>query len=82
MENYDLERQNQKEAASKTMRVVDPDRAEATIKEYFNAGSSTWTDWDEQFITFIEENRQLGLLYGSVGDGWHFLISPSVGKGF
>lgn len=63
------------------MRAADPERAEAAIREYFGAGASGWTDWDEQFITFIEEHRRSGLIYGTVGDGWHFLISPKSREG-
>ncbi|MFM2198849.1 MAG: hypothetical protein RLZZ505_2281 [Verrucomicrobiota bacterium] len=82
MEEYDLELEHHVKAATATMRGIDPDRAEHTLKELFGAGSSAWTGWDEQFVTFIETHRRAGLLYGTVGDGWHFLFSPSAGKGF
>ncbi|RYF33631.1 MAG: hypothetical protein EOO21_05575 [Comamonadaceae bacterium] len=68
-------------AALQTMRKADPDRAEAAIREHFEAGGSAWTDWDERFLEFIEEHRKTGLVYGTVGDGWHFLISPPAKKG-
>ncbi|MES2439007.1 MAG: hypothetical protein V4584_08065 [Verrucomicrobiota bacterium] len=82
MEDYDLERQHHHDAAMQTMRAADPDRAEDLLREYFGAGSSAWTGWDEQFITFIEAHRTTGLIYGTIGDGWHFLISHQDKSGF
>ncbi len=82
MEDYQLTRAHRIQAAKKSMRVSDADRAEAEFKEYFEAGSSGWTGWDQKFVDFIEENRRPGLIYGTVGDGWHFLFSPSAEKGF
>lgn len=65
-----------------TMRVADIDRAEEMLKEYFGAGSTTWTGWDERFVTFIENHRKTGLFYGTIGDGWHFLFSHQDKSGF
>ncbi len=64
------------------MRVADPDNVELIIRELFGAGSSQWTGWDEQFITFVETNRTGTLLYGSIGDHWHFLFAPAAQAGF
>lgn len=82
MEDYDLEQTHHLEAATESMRVADPDRAEEILRHYFGAGSSRWTGWDEQFIAFIEAHRKTGLLYGTIGDGWHFLLAPESGDGF
>ncbi len=82
MEDYDLEHQHQHDAAMQTMRAADPDRAEELLKEYFGAGGSTWTGWDQHFIDYIEEHRKTGLIYGSIGDGWHFLIAHQDQSGF
>jgi hypothetical protein len=82
MQDYDVEREHHRQAALNTMRSADPDRAEELIKDYFGAGASTWTGWDEQFITFIEENRKNRLLYGTIGDGWHFLFCATAEQGF
>lgn len=82
MDAYDLDQLHHYEAAMQTMRVADPDRAEDALREYFGAGSTKWTGWDEQFITFIEKHRRTGLLYGTIGDGWHFLFAPESGEGF
>ena len=82
MEDYELTRAHRIQAAKESMRASDPDRAEEEFKNYFEAGSSGWTGWDQKFVTFIEDNRGSGLIYGTVGDGWHFLFSPSAGKGF
>lgn len=81
-DDYDLTLEHQRQAALDTMRAADPEKAETQFKDYFGAGSSAWTDWDEHFVTFIEDNRRKGLIYGSIGDGWHFLFTPSVGEGF
>ena len=62
-------------AAFDSMRAADPERAEEAIREYFGADSAVWTKWDEQFLTFVEAHRRKGLIYGTVGDGWHFLFS-------
>lgn len=82
MEDYDVESEHHRQVALETLRFADPDRAEERIREYFGAGSSAWTDWDEQFVTFIEENRKAGLFYGTIGDGWHFLFCPPAARGF
>lgn len=82
MDDYDLTLQHQHDAAMQTMRLADPDRAEELLKEYFGAGSSTWTGWDQHFIDYIEEHRKTGLIYGTIGDGWHFLISVADQTGF
>lgn len=63
------------------MRLADPDRAEEVIREAFGAGGSSWTGWDGQFIDFIEEHRKKGLIYGTIGDGWHFLFCAEDAKG-
>lgn len=81
MDAYNPEQLQLHNVALQTMRKADPDRAEAAIREHFGAGSSGWTDWDEQFLTFIEEHRKKCLIYGTVGDGWHFLISPTASAG-
>lgn len=82
MDDYDPILEHQRQTATETMRAADPDRAEALIKEYFGAGSSVWTDWDEHFITYIETHRKTGLIYGTIGDGWHFLFAPEDSSGF
>ena len=82
MEDYDLALDHQRLAALQTMRPADPDNVETLIKELFDAGTSKWTGWDEQFITFVENNRNNVLLYGSIAHGWHFLFAPSAGEGF
>ncbi|MES2921564.1 MAG: hypothetical protein V4819_08460 [Verrucomicrobiota bacterium] len=82
MEEYDLNREHQRLAALQTMRLADPDNVETLIRELFDAGTSKWTGWDEQFITFVENNRNTVLLYGSIGHGWHFLFAPAAGEGF
>ncbi len=64
------------------MRVANPDNVELILRELFGAGSSQWTGWDEQFITFVENNRKGTLLYGSIGDHWHFLFAPAAEEGF
>lgn len=82
MEEYDLALEQQRLAAVQTMRTAHPDNVETLIKELFEAGTSKWTGWDEQFITFVEKNRNSVLLYGSISDGWHFLFAPAAGEGF
>ncbi|MEO5714599.1 MAG: hypothetical protein ABIT37_14020 [Luteolibacter sp.] len=82
MEDYDLTLEHQREAALQTMRAADPDNVETILKELFGSGSSQWTGWDEQFVTFVEKNRKDVLVYGSIGDGWHFLLAPAAGEGF
>ncbi|MEO5913865.1 MAG: hypothetical protein ABIS50_06505 [Luteolibacter sp.] len=82
MDAYDLDQLHHHDAALQTMVIADPDRAEDALREYFGAGSTAWTGWDEQFITFIEKRRKTGLLYGTIGDGWYFLFSPSSEEGF
>lgn len=82
MEDFDLSLDYQRIAAVQTMRVADPDNVELIIRELFGADSSRWTGWDEQFITFVENNRKGVLLYGSIGDHWHFLFAPSAKAGF
>lgn len=82
MEDFDLSLEYQRLAALRTMRVADPDNVELIIRELFGAGSSRWTGWDEQFITFVEINRKGVLLYGSIGDHWHFLFAPAASAGF
>jgi hypothetical protein len=81
MDEFDPEHQHHLEAAKQTMRVADPDRAEEALRGYFGAGTTKWTGWDEQFITFIENHRRSGLLYGTIGDGWHFLFAPPSEEG-
>lgn len=82
MEDENLEHEHHVQSALQTMQVADPDHAEELFKEYFGAGSSTWTAWDEQFVTFIEAYKKPGLIYGTIGNGWHFLFCASAGKGF
>jgi len=82
MEDFDLSLEYQRQAALQTMRVADPDNVELIIRELFGAGSSQWTGWDQQFITFVENNRTGTLLYGSIGDHWHFLFAPAAKAGF
>lgn len=82
MQDYDLAMEHQRSAALQTMCVADPDNVETLLKELFGGGSSQWTGWDEQFITFVEKNRKGVLLYGSIGDGWHFLFAPAANAGF
>lgn len=82
MQDYDLALDHQRSAALQTMRLANADNVETLIKELFEAGTSRWTGWDEQFITFVENNRNNVLLYGSIGDDWHFLFAPAAGKGF
>lgn len=82
MQDYDLTLEHQRQAALQTMRVADPDNVEILLKELFGAGSSQWTGWDEQFVTFVEKNRAGTLLYGGIGDDWHFLFAPGTGEGF
>ena len=82
MEDFDLSLDYQRLAALQTMRRANPDNVELIIRELFGAGSSKWTGWDEEFITFVEGNRSGTLLYGSIGDHWHFLIAPAARAGF
>ena len=82
MQDFDLSLEHQRQEALQTMRVADPDNVELIIKELFGAGSSRWTGWDEQFIAFVEKNRTGTLLYGSIGDHWHFLFAPAAREGF
>jgi hypothetical protein len=82
MEDYDLTLEHQRQAALQTMRPADPDNVEILLKELFGGGSSQWTGWDEQFVAFVERHRTGTLLYGSIGDDWHFLFAPGTGEGF
>lgn len=82
MQEYDLEREHHLQAALETMKPADPDEAETFLKEHFGAGSSTWTDWDQRFIDLVEDNRKSTLLYGTIGNGWHFLFCPVTAAGF
>jgi hypothetical protein len=77
-----FEQEHLAQAALESMRMADPDRAESLLKDYFGAGSTAWTGWDEQFVTFINKHRHQGLIYGTVGDGWHFLFCQPAGEGF
>lgn len=81
MDAYLPEQLRLQNTALDSMRAADPDRAEEVIREYFGAGTSAWTDWDERFLVFIEEHRRRGLIYGTIGDGWHFLFSADDDKG-
>lgn len=81
MDAFDPDQLHLHDAALQTMRMADPDRAEEIIRDAFGAGGSNWTGWDGQFIDFIEEHRRKGLIYGTVGDGWHFLFCPCDSKG-
>ena len=81
MEEYDSANDHQYQSALATMRKADPERSESILKEYFNAGSSAWDEWDEQFVTFVHTYRKPGLLYGTAGNGWHFLFCPEAQKG-
>lgn len=81
MQDYDPSQDQQYESAMETMCVADPDRSEEILKEYFPFGTSAWDDWDEQFLTFIDTYRRPGMLYGTTGNGWHFLLCPAADKG-
>ncbi len=81
MEDYDLANDHQFQSALATICVADPDRSEEILKEYFNAGSSSWDGWDEQFVTFIRKHRDPGLFYGTIGNGWHFLFCAKDSTG-
>ncbi len=81
MDTFDPNQLHLHDAALQTMRVADPDRAEEMIREAFNVSGSGWTGWDEQFLAFIEDHRRKGLIYGTIGDGWHFLFCPADTKG-
>lgn len=81
MENYDPSNDHQYQSALATMCKADPERSEAILKEYFHAGTSAWDGWDEQFVTFIHTYRKPGLLYGTTGNGWHFLFCPEAQAG-
>ncbi len=81
-DDEDLIDEHHLQVAKESMRAADPDRAEEQFKEFFGAGSSTWTGWDERFVTIIENNSRAGLLYGTMGNDWHFLFAPAAAEGF
>lgn len=81
MDDEDLNREHRREAALKSMIAVDPLQTVEHFKEYFGGEDAVWTDWDLKFVKFIEQNRRTGLIYGTIGDGWHFLFSPPAADG-
>ncbi len=68
--------------AAESMAKADPKTIEAKFKTFLEASGGSPTDWDEQFLGFIRENCDGGLLTGKFAKDGHFVFSLKAAKGF
>ena len=81
-ESQDDAIERRREALLATLAEISPDTVETKFREFFDAGSGAWCDWDERFVALIERHRHTRLLAGKVRNDFFVVFSPEGRAGF